>query len=105
MKKNSLSLCVNRPYALRLSCRSGVLFGKSGHVRNIICHMLFSPEKLNVSVVTVEKHAGLLTAAEEKAVKDAQEENKMLLSIPRRYVCYYPQKSKVLLLRRLEVIN
>ena len=47
---------------------------------------LYVSEKLNVSIVDAEKHTGLLSAAEEKLVKDAQEENKVFLSIPRRSV-------------------
>ena len=38
-----------------------------------------------MTVVNTEKHTGLLTAEEEELVKNVQEENRMLLSIPRRY--------------------
>ncbi len=48
---------------------------------------LFS-EKLNIAIVNPERHTGLLSANEEAAVKNAQNENKALLTIPRRYTFF-----------------
>ena len=46
---------------------------------------LFSfAEKLNISVVTPGQSDGALSGEEAKAIKEAQDENRELLRIPRR---------------------
>ena len=42
-------------------------------------------EKMNVSIVNSELYTGLLSAEEEGKVAQAQEVNRNLLKIPRRY--------------------